>query len=207
MFGVISRWQVPSWKVVLSIVVTAFVVRLMDDFLDRHYDQDGGRLTLAGVLQEGTLPYALIAMGVATYLSPPWALSLFAAAYSIGMTGELGRQYPSGLPGYVESALILSGVLLCFGWRQTVFALLLIGGIQGWDDVMDYWQDRSRGSRNWAVRWGINPVRFFSLGSLLLALAMSPWQALVGLISVPSINWMSQRLAERGGNNDAPPKG
>ena len=54
MFGVISRWQVPSWKVVLSIVVTAFVVRLMDDFLDRHYDQDGGRLTLAGVLQEGT---------------------------------------------------------------------------------------------------------------------------------------------------------
>ncbi len=199
MFGSIFDFQDASWAGTIGIFSVAFVVRLMDDYFDRHYDIDSGKVSLAVSLQDGVLPYSLLTMGLAVYLAPAAALTFFGAAYCLGMAGELGHRYPSGLAGYLEATIVVMGLLLAFDWQRVVFAFVVIAAVQAWDDLLDYREDQKRGGRNWAVHWGKTPILVFALGASVVALLLKLDWAVLAFASVPGANLVSGWLAGVGG--------
>lgn len=199
MFGSIFEGSsgLDVFRLVAGIWLEALAVRIMDDYLDLYYDLEQGRVTLAASLREGSLPYSLLVMGLAVYLTPRESLSLFGAAYAVGMAGEMTLRYPLGLPGYLEAVLVVAAVILMTGWRQTVFALLVIAAIQAFDDLVDYDGEQRRASRNWAVRWGKIPMTFFALAAGALALLMETVQAAAAFAGVWVAGFVTAAAAVR----------
>lgn len=203
MFGVISEWLNPaiilnpaSVRVVISIWITGFVIKLMDDYLDQDYDAEMGYYSLARKLDKSILPYAILAFAIACYFMPQIAISYFIAAYAVGMSEEMDRLFPSRLNGYQETLIVLIAGFLGIGFHQFAVSLLVILAIQAVDDIIDYHDEKERSNRNWAVRWGKHPVQIFAIISVLLAFWLEPLQTTAAMVGSWLVTHMMIRLAE-----------
>ena len=79
----------------LGIVLAGLTIKLMDDHLDVEFDQCIGRQTLALRLGRACLPYGLCALVLAMAIAPQVVLTLFLAAYAIGMGHDLREKMPT----------------------------------------------------------------------------------------------------------------
>lgn len=196
MFGVISNWlSLESLRLFFSVLTTAYVVKMLDDYLDQEYDAEVGHYTIAQRLGKATLPYALLIFAVGCLLMPKVTVSYFLAAYAVGMIGESTRRFPSRLKGYQETAAVFLLGVLGVGWRQFGLSCLVILAVQAVDDLADY-RRQERASRNWVVRWGTHFVQTFAVIASLLAFWLSPLQTTAALISALIVNRTVDGFAE-----------
>jgi hypothetical protein len=171
---------------ITAVALAALAVKLLDDFLD----QDGAEPDRARPV------YALLALSVATVLAPGLSLSLFLAAYALGMLGELGRPFPSGLSGWQEMAVVTVLGLLLLGWREMLGSLLLMGGVQVGDDLIDWSADRGAGRRSLVARWGLGESLFVLTIAFVLGWCLAPVKTtLVGAVSAGL--WWTEQVSAR----------
>ncbi len=142
-------------------------VKLMDDALDRRLDEAGGRENSAARLGESVTAYALAALALGAAAEWRIAVSVFLAAYAVGMAGGLFGRLPSGLLGWQEAALALALGLLAVGVRGMGGSLLMVAGAQLADDLLDRSED---GEWDGAWVWGLG-IPGASLGLALVWLA------------------------------------
>ncbi|MGI6567248.1 MAG: hypothetical protein GX341_08610 [Firmicutes bacterium] len=134
---------------------TGIAVKLMDDYLDAHFDQMAGKRTWAGELGEAALPYALAALSLGAAFNPAWSLTLFWASYAMGMRGDMTRPLSLGLTGWQEALVLGVFALLVFGWKEVFTSWGAIFVLQAIDDLRDEREDRLTSAGNWAVQWGV----------------------------------------------------
>lgn len=139
--------------VFIAFVLTGFVIKLMDDFLDYNFDILVGKPNLSHGMGKGVLPYTLLLFSGAVLIEKDYSISLFLAAYGIGMLKDM-EKLPTGLLSWQETMIVVFIGLLVFK-KKFIFASLGILLIQLLDDVFDYKYDKMVGGRNFAVRFGI----------------------------------------------------
>lgn len=198
MFGAISDWIDPTLLKVVTIWLTGFVIKLMDDYLDQEYDAETGYHSLAQRLGKAALPYTLLTFAFGCLLMPSIAVSYFFAAYAVGMVGEMPRLLPSRLSGFQETAIVSIVGVFTIGWHQFVLSLLIVLAIQAVDDLLDYTHACDRGGRNWVVRWGKQPVQVFATTSSLVAFWLDPLQTLAAFLGAWIVVRMMSSLAGKG---------
>ncbi len=163
----------------LAVFLVGLAVKAVDDLLDepeRYARDTAGQAAYAGVI-----PYVALALAAAAGLAPSAAVSLFLAAYAIGMAPSPFIRLPSGLPSWAESVVGVGLGVLLTGPVETLGSLLLVAGAQALDDLLDLAIDRAAGTANIALALGRWPT--LALGALLWAAAsaLSPAKALSGL--------------------------
>lgn len=184
MFGVWSSLLVET----LGIVLAGLTIKLMDDWLDIEYDQCIGRHTLAIRLGRACLPYALVSLALAMALAPEVALTLFFAAYAIGMGHDLRERMPTQLPGWLESILAVLLSVFVGGFWLTVWAVCAMGMIQLLDDLMDVQKDRRSGQNNLVLRYGLVEVTILMFICLLAAVLLSPLRTVEVMLAMPLVH-------------------
>lgn len=133
----------------LSLLLTGTAIKIMDDNLDIP---DQSAAWLAG--DRSALPYSLLFFAGGAALNAATAISLFFAAYCLGMAFNLMEKMPSGLYGYQESLLVAVSGIAFFGWGEMAGSLFIIACIQLVDDLRDQQEDRWSGQKNLAQRFG-----------------------------------------------------
>lgn len=184
MFGVWSSLLVET----LGMVLAGLTIKLMDDWLDVEYDQCIGRYTLAIRLGRACLPYAMVAFALAMVLTPEVALTLFFAAYAIGMGHDLRERMPTRLPGWLESILAVLLSIWAGGFWLTVWAVCAMGMIQLLDDLMDVQKDRRSGQNNLVLRFGLVEVTILMFICLLAAVLLSPLRTIEVMLATPLVH-------------------
>jgi 1,4-dihydroxy-2-naphthoate octaprenyltransferase len=173
---------------ILGMVLAGLTIKLMDDWLDHEYDQCIGRITVSIRLGRACLPYTLVAFGLAMALAPQIALTLFLAAYAVGMGHDLRERMPTKLPGWFESMLALAVIALFAGPMLAAWGLFAMGMIQLLDDLMDLQKDRRSGQNNLAIRWGLVEATILMFICLLAAVLLSPLHTVEVLIATPMVH-------------------
>ncbi len=169
-------------------------IRLLDDALDLELDVAVGRQNLSQHLQGGTAAYAAAALALAVVASPMVALSLFAAAYAVGMFDD-GRLLPTGLPGWLEG-LVLFGLVLCrAGSRMAIAGLLIMVSAQLADDLRDQQLDMGC-KRNRLLRL-LGPVGVALLVTLACsyALHLHTWLVVYSLPVFGYFQWRERAVS------------
>jgi 4-hydroxybenzoate polyprenyltransferase len=152
-----------------STLALAIALRLLDDYIDLHFDQISGRRTLAAFLGEASVIYALLALAIAALISTRAAIALFFAAYAVGMVGDMQRRMPSGFTGYQEACLVLIIGAFGVGLAGMCWSFCLMAAWQCFDDYYDQVEDRRSNNRNLCRRWGSGEVIMAGLLFALLA--------------------------------------
>jgi len=159
-----------EWIVnIIAVLLCAFAVKLMDDYLDVDLDARGEHPNFTHRFGKGTPIYAMLSLALAASSNAPLSLPLFFASYSIGMFHDVKEFFPSGLSGLQESMLIFLIGLLLWGWQSMFFSLFFILSIQLFDDYLDIHTDQLTGYRNFAHRFGKTECLLLSLLSLLIS--------------------------------------
>jgi len=175
--GAVRPW-LDGAAVGLAVFLAALGIKAMDDLLDEperpSYQGSDAR----------TAVYVASALVAACGLAPRTAVSLFLAAYALGMAPVPERRLPTGLPSWVEGvgALVLSAILA--GPGQTAGSFGLMAGIQAVDDYRDRAVDSSQGRANIALAAGPVPTLVIAAVTCTLALVFSPAKVLA---SVPVV--------------------
>lgn len=165
---------------VLAAVAVAAAVRFLDDAVDGHRDSPLKGFSSSLLGEGGRVAYALFFFALAVVFDRGWAVTLFLAAYAVGMASEPGRALPSGLPSWVESAVAAIVSLGGFGLPATISSLAAVASVQAVDDLVDRKKDRLEGRRgNWALALGVPTVSCLLVGLLLLGAAVHPWKTVV----------------------------
>jgi 1,4-dihydroxy-2-naphthoate octaprenyltransferase len=172
----------------IGIVFTGMAVKCMDDLLDIEYDQCVGRQTLAAKLGKATLPYSLLLLGTGIYLAKDYGLVLFLASYAIGMGHDLFDKMPTKLPGWAEGLAAVAVGMMLAGPLTMVWGLMVIGGIQFLDDLMDIYKDTQSGQRNAAIRFGVVETTLLTLICFLAAILLSPLDSVLVLLATPLVH-------------------
>lgn len=185
-------WSGPSEIVrgALSVLAIGIAVKLLDDCVD------GEGRTLFGLAPVGATVYAVLAAVLGTALALPVATPLFAAAYATGMLHAPSERLPSGLPAWLEGALVLAGATAVAGIARTAQALLVIAALQAADDLIDFQRDAAAPGRNWAYRVGRVETALIGLICLTLATAFG---IAVPLCAVAAYGLLSAAARWRGG--------
>lgn len=170
-------------------MLAAWVVKMMDDFLDLRYDILQGQDSLAVRLGEGTLPYSLLLFCFATLLEPVTTCSLFLGAYAAGMAGDLERRLPSGWLGYQEALAALLSALVFLPWHAVVWGASVMLAVQALDDLADLAPDRISGNPNLARRFGIVETRLAALGAVAVAAGLRPLGTALVFVAIPFVLW------------------
>lgn len=212
MFGVgFEEALISTVRAGAAILCTGLAVKLMDDFLDLQYDSQAGIPSPAVRLGEATLPYGLILLAIGAAFHAPIALSLFVAAYSIGMIQDLKRPLPSGLTGWQESILVLGLGALLLGPVIQIWGLAMMVFIQVIDDMIDYHVDQMSGNPNLLRRFGWVEVNSVALGCFVLAALLHPVATGLTIVAVALLDTWVWRIALRTKREPAgisdPPKG
>lgn len=155
----------------ISVLFCSIAVKLIDDFLDKDLDMQGGYLNFTKKFGDGIIIYAILSLTVAASINAFVSIPLFLASYSIGMFEDLKHPFPSGLSGMQESLLVFILGILLWGWQRMVFSMLFIFAIQLFDDYLDMYTDQAVGYRNLAYRLGKIECLLLSIISML-----SAWQ-------------------------------
>ncbi|MDU4959694.1 MAG: hypothetical protein E6X17_03390 [Sporomusaceae bacterium] len=161
-----------SLRIAGAAVLCSAAVKLLDDYLDRELDAVSGQPNWINRLGEGSVAYSLPLLAGGVAMETAVALSLFLAAWAVGMYRDLAVCYPSRLRGWQEALLAIAAGVAFAGWRLMLCALLLAASIQAADDIVDRYGDQAAGRRNLAHRFGTIPC----LGAAL-ALGFSAWLA------------------------------
>jgi len=176
-----ANWLLVGAAALTSTVCAAIVVRLMDEHLDRYQDEVAQRYTIGRYLGSAALPYALFVFSLAALIAPSLAATLVLAAYAVGMTGDVSRPLPSGLPGYAEVIAAIAVATWGVGWQGALWAVCCMSVIQCGDDFLDRTLDARTGQRNLCRRWGKWEV--VMTGLLLLLVAMQLSVLLTGVVA------------------------
>jgi len=172
----------------LGIVLSGVTIKLMDDWLDVEYDKSVGRTTLAVRLGRAVLPYGLLCLALAMALASKLALTLFIAAYAIGMGHDLREKMPTRLPGWIESLVALGLAAIYAGWQLASWALFVMLMIQLLDDLMDLQQDRRSGQNNWAQRFGTVEATLAMFICALVAVLLMPMETAMVFGALPVVH-------------------
>lgn len=198
-------------RLAAAVAAAGVAIKLMDDWLDRELDALTGRVTLAAMVGDGTIAYALAALAVGMLLHAPAAGTLFLAAYALGMAHDATRRLPTGLAAWQESLLaVVAGVILA-GPAVMVAALAAMSAVQCADDLLDAAEDRRRGARSWVHRLGRVETALILVIALLVGFVLAPvltGAVIAAAIAVDrTIAWAAGRLSpvagERGGEGPA----
>ncbi len=182
-----------SWlSIWLAVFFTGCAIKLMDDYVDRELDQVLGGPNLAHVMGDGLPIYMALATALGIYLAPTIGITLFLAAYLVGMGDEIGARYLAGWRAWVE---ILVAAVLGYVIAPSHFTLnlILISIVQLGDDILDLSRDRLTGKRTLPKLLGRRLSTLMLLALALAALAISPWYS----ISVMTSAWLITAVAER----------
>jgi hypothetical protein len=148
----------------------------MDDYLD-----------LAILPDRGMVAYALLAFAFATSLNRILAISLFLAAYALGMIKDLTRTLPLGVRGWQESVFVLLwGSYICT-WRCQLSSLAIMGALQLYDDLADYSFDQNYNLPNLVHSWGKTEVLLSLAISFGLAAFLHPQKTLMTFLATPLV--------------------
>lgn len=198
MFGVgFEEALIPAVRAGAAILCAGLAVKLMDDFLDLQYDSQAGIPSPAVRLGEATLPYGLILLAVGAAFHPPVALSLFLAAYAIGMVQDLKRSLPSGLTGWQESLLSLGLGALLLGPVIQIWGLAMMVFVQAVDDTIDYHVDQMSGNPNLLRRFGWVEVNGVAFVCLVLAAWLYPIETALTIVAAAVLDTWVWRMAFR----------
>lgn len=197
---------VSAMRQLAVVVLVALSVKLLDDFLDDEAPEPDRARPV----------YALLALSVGVVLAPSPAVSLFLAAYVVGMLKDVGRPFPSGLRGWQEMAVVALAGLLFLGWREMGGSLVLMAGVQLGDDLLDWAADRRDGRPSMVGRWGAGECLLALAFVVVVGWCLAPGKTvLVGGVSAGI--WWAERTAtgarrgapgavspvERGPDNDS----
>jgi len=132
-------WDVtPNILIVfVSAFLTGAVIKIMDDLLDQEVDRAQRKPNLVALVGNGVVPYAMLALMVAVVLRPTVAISLFCAAYAVGMGHDLRSTYPTRVQGWGEAAAVLVFSMMVAGFLVSTSAILLMLSIQIADNIVD----------------------------------------------------------------------
>ncbi|MGI6604202.1 MAG: hypothetical protein ACOX2S_03885 [bacterium] len=170
----------------LSLFVVGLSIKILDDYLDG--DDSAGQPNLACLMDRGVVAYALFFYAVGAWLRPGWAFTLFLASYATGMLGSSHWILPSGFPAWVEVVVALVLGLCLAGWHELLSSVVLIFGIQLWDDVLDRAKDEKTGLRvNLAQKWGVVEASLAGLALLTTAVLLAPLKMLLTCLVLPLV--------------------
>lgn len=160
----------------LSVFLVGLAVKAVDDLLDEPEGFARGAGSWVALS-----PYVALALVVAAGLAPAAAVSLFLAAYAIGMAPSPFAGQPSGLPSWGESVICVGLGALFAGPIEALGSVLLVASVQALDDFADLAIDRASGRANIALAVGRWPALALAALLWVAALALSPSKALSGL--------------------------
>ncbi|AOT72919.1 hypothetical protein [Geosporobacter ferrireducens] len=143
----------------LTSFLIGIVIKLLDDYMDEELPQK----LLSLEFKNAILPYSLILFSVAAALDTIYAVTLFSAAYILGMFFHMQQKLPTGFTALQESLIVLMVNLLIFSFRSILTSLLVIFFIQCIDDLMDRQWDKRMGHHNLANKFGVGEVAIFSV--------------------------------------------
>lgn len=138
----------------ISAALCSVAVKLLDDYLDREIDEACGEPNSVNRLGEGAVAYCLPALASSVAFQPEIGACLFFASWAVGMYHDLNASFPSGLRGWQESLLVCLTGWYLFTWQSMLWTILLAGGVQLFDDIVDQRQDKISGMRNLACYLG-----------------------------------------------------
>lgn len=173
-------------KKFMSILLAGIVVKIMDDYMDREFDELVNNDNTTKILGLGMMPYAIFIFSLGCIFNPTAAISLFFASFATGMAGNFNAKMPSGLYGYQEALMAIVLGLILFGAVEMFSSLLLIAAIQLWDDYVDYNKD-IYSTKNWAYIIGKNESLLLGIIFFISSLYLDYIKALSGIISVWAI--------------------
>lgn len=127
---------------VTSALLTGIAIKTMDDILDEEYDCVLKQPNLAQRFGRGIAVYGMLCLVIAAYLDRALALSLFCAAYVVGMGFSRDALYPTRLSGLVEGVLVSVLSVYFVGIPMTAVAFCLMTAVQ----LCDNWLDEGRHS-------------------------------------------------------------
>ncbi len=183
-----------SWLTTgLSVFLVGWAIKLMDDYVDREVDIVLGSPNLSRALSDGLPIYLALTVALAVYSEPTTGLTLFLAAYLVGMAGEAGVSYAGGWRAWVE--ILAAAVLGCMiAPRQFMLNLVLVVTIQLGDDLLDRRADQLAGKRSLPILFGPRLSLLILVTLVLTALAMAPGYSAWVIISASVIGILAERV-------------
>ncbi|NPV44908.1 MAG: hypothetical protein HPY70_13195 [Firmicutes bacterium] len=168
-----------------SILLVGLVIKIMDDIIDENYPE---------YLYKAALPYAIIIFVISTLIEHKTAISLFMSSYIVGMFSDINETLLTGLKGYQESLIIFGLGTVFLGWKEFIFSLTIIIGIQLIDDVIDVSIDRNSGQRNMVMRYGKVEIFIVSMIFFVFSLMLNPVKGAIILVVAPLVNTIFDKL-------------
>ncbi len=165
----------------LAVFLTALAVKTMDDLLDEPEEAS------AGVGTGTAVAYVALLLVLAGGLAPAATVSLFLAAYAIGMAPGPAGRLPSGLPTWAESLVAIGFAVLVAGPAEALGSMLLVAGVQVFDDFWDYERDRALGLANIGLAVGRWPALTLALIFFAAGLTVSPGKTLAGVAAAGAL--------------------
>ncbi|HHX02245.1 MAG TPA: hypothetical protein GX739_06200 [Firmicutes bacterium] len=155
-------------------VLTAIAVKWLDDCIDEKHPTNSVRSGAA---------YSLLAILVAAILDLPLTIALFSACYVIGMFTSMTQKLPSGLPGWLESMLILIFAAVYCGLAATFWSVLVIYSVQLLDDLLDYRLDEQQNRSNVVNDLGVERTIILFSFCFYISVAIEPFLSVLVLSS------------------------
>jgi hypothetical protein len=165
----------------LAVFLAALGVKALDDLVDepeRMAWETGAPRIVA---------YAVLFLVVAAGVAPAVVVSLFLCAYALGMAPTPWERLPSGLPSWLESVGAVGLAALLTGPVETAGSLLLLAGVQVFDDYLDLDLDRAEGRPNIAAALGRQFSAVLAAALFLGAVVVAPAKALAGLVVTAAV--------------------
>ena len=186
MFGILFRDF-------LSVFFIGVIIKLLDDMIDAETDKILDKSNWWNAFGMSIIPYTFILFSLAVMLNKDLTVPLFLSAYVVGMGKEFNQKYLLGLPGWVESLLVITTALFIFNWLNIFTSLAVLIAVQFIDDLLDYSQDRKTGEKNFAALLGFGEA-FICLVILLTALLFySPYKLFLVMSAYLVINLIIEK--------------
>lgn len=141
-------------RLVVCASLTGFAIKSMDDYLDVSEDAISSRPNLAATFGRALIPYAMLLLAVAAMVDWVTALSLFAAAYAVGMIRDQGQVYPLGTTPAFESVGVVAVSAWLIGIRPVACSVAVMSLIQVIDDIVDRCECDELDRGNLVLRYG-----------------------------------------------------
>lgn len=170
-------------RIIGAVILTAFIIKLMDDYLD---DDITFLRPLIKNMGKGILPYCIMFFSISCLLDAELSISLVSSAYIIGMLSDFNRRLTFKLRGYQESILIFIVLTLVLGFHEMVSSMLIIFITQLIDDIIDINKDSYYNNKNIAIKIGVVEAVLITFILALITFKISPIK-LITCLSVFSL--------------------
>ncbi len=148
--------------------------------------------------------YACLLLALAAGLCPRAAVSLFLAAYAVGMLPSPVQRQPTGMAGWVESAIAVTLSAALAGPVETAGSVLTMLAVQLLDDAWDLERDRNEARPNMAQAVGRGPAVLLAVGVYGVAAWLDPAKALAAGVAAAGILTGLCPLPPAGGDGGVP---